>query len=284
MDDPAKDGNIAFASGRKIWESNKLAKNPDPLKRADAGASALRRFGPLLGVAAAILAAWVAGIFDYFSLSALIMHRVALAGQVSDNLVLALSVYCVLYAALVAISFPGASLLTVVAGFLFGAVIAGIATTFAATAGAVAIFLIARSSFGDFLERRASGFVGKLVEGFKQDSFSYLLSLRLTPVFPFWVINIVPAMLNMKTGPYALATFLGIIPGTFAYAYVGAGLGSVIAAQEQANPGCAPAGTCVIDLESLVTPQLLLGMLALGLIALTPVLLKRFGFKFGSKS
>ncbi len=242
---------------------------------------ALQKYGPLAAIAIALIAAWAGGLFEYFSLSTLIMHREALAARVEDNFVFAIAVYCLVYVVLVAISFPGASLLTLVSGFLFGGLVAGTATVVSATMGAVIIFLIARSSFGDFLEKRASGFVGKLVGGFQKDAFSYLLSLRLTPVFPFWVINIVPAMLNMKVGPYALATFLGIIPGTFAYSFVGAGLGSVIQAQERAQPGCSAAGTCAIDVKALVTPQIIIAMVALGLVALAPVVIKRLGFKFG---
>jgi uncharacterized membrane protein YdjX (TVP38/TMEM64 family) len=166
---------------------------------------------------------------------------------------------------------------------MFGGVVGGLATVLAATAGAVVIFLIAKSSIGDFLETRASGFVARLAEGFRRDSFNYLLSLRLTPLFPFWVVNIVPAMLNMRLGPYALATFIGIIPGTFAYAFVGAGLGSVISAQEAANPGCSAMGTCSIDPRSLVTPQLLIAMAALGVVALIPVVVRRLRASDGAQ-
>ncbi len=251
---------------------------------ANNGSQALRKYGPLAAIVVALGAAWFGGLFDYFSLSKLIMHRESLAAQVAANFPLAILVYCLIYIVLVAVSFPGASLLTLISGFLFGGFVGGSATVVSATIGAVIIFLVARSSFGDFLERRAGGFVAKLIDGFREDSFNYLLSLRLTPVFPFWVVNIVPAMLNMKVGPYALATFLGIIPGTFAYSFVGAGLGSIIEAQELAHPGCGAAGTCAIDVKALVTPQIVFAMVALGLVALAPVILKRLGFKFGRTS
>lgn len=239
------------------------------------GSSAWMRFAPLAVIALLLAGAWETGLLEYFSLSSFLRNREWLAGLVEANFVLSLAAYMLVYAGLVAISFPGASLLTITAGFLFGGLAGGIATVAAATAGASAVFLAARSSLGPVLENRASGFLARFAEGFREDAFSYLLSLRLMPVFPFWVVNIAPGLLNMKLRPYVLATFLGIIPGTLAFAFVGAGLGSVIDAQEAANPGCAAAGTCTIDVSSLVTPQLLAAFAALGLVALLPAIVHR---------
>jgi uncharacterized membrane protein YdjX (TVP38/TMEM64 family) len=249
------------------------------LESGQAGAGQMaRKYGPLAIIVALLAFAWQFGWFEQLSLSNMIMQREWLAGWVGNHYLAAILLYCVLYAVLVAISFPGASVVTILAGFLFGGAVAGLATVFSATVGATAIFLVARSSFGDFLEKRASGFVGRMAAGFRADAFSYLLSLRLTPLFPFWVINIVPALLNMRVWPYAVSTFIGIIPGTFAYAYIGAGLESVIAAQEAANPGCMAAGTCSLDVKSLVTPQMVAAMAGLGVVSLAPVVLKRLGW------
>lgn len=248
---------------------------PDP---RGAGLPAVRLVLPL-AIVAVLAAAWASGLLDKLSLSAVISHREALAAQIAANRPLALAAYVLLYAALVAISFPGASLLTLAGGFLFGGFAGATGTVIGATAGAVLIFLIARSSFGGSLEKRAGNFAARMAEGFRRDAFSYLLSLRLAPVFPFWVINIVPAILNMRLAPFALATFLGIIPGTFAIAYIGAGLGSVIESQERAQPGCAAAGTCHIDPNSLVTPQLVWALAGLAVLALVPVVAKRLALR-----
>ncbi|HSO48222.1 MAG TPA: TVP38/TMEM64 family protein, partial [Rhizobiaceae bacterium] len=239
-----------------------------------AGLPAARLVLPV-AIVALLGAAWASGLLDKISLSTIIAHRETLAAQVAANRPLALCAYVLLYTVLVAISFPGASLLTLAGGYLFGGFIGGVATVIGATAGAVLIFLIARSSFGGTLERRAGNFAAKMAEGFRRDSFNYLLSLRLAPVFPFWVINIVPAILNMRLAPFALATFLGIIPGTFAIAYIGAGLGSVIESQERAQPGCAAAGTCHIDPGNLVTPQLVWALAGLAVLSLIPVVARR---------
>lgn len=235
----------------------------------------LKKWLPL-GVIASILGfAWIGGWFEYLSLSNMIMHREALGDIVSSNFLISILGYIVFYAGLVAISFPGASLLTIAAGFLFGGWLGGIATVFGATLGAVIIFEIARTSFGEAMQKRTGKFVDKMREGFQEDSFLYLLTLRLTPVFPFWVINIVPALLNMKIVPYAIATFIGIIPGTIAYAFIGAGLDSVIMAQEAANPGCAASGTCQINPGSLITTEVIIAMVGLGVISIMPVVIKK---------
>ncbi|MCB1464060.1 MAG: TVP38/TMEM64 family protein [Nitratireductor sp.] len=248
----------------------------DGTRQGQGGFGRFGRLAPALAVLALFVAAWLLGWFDYVSLSNLIMHRHALAARVSDHFAVALVVYFFVYAGLVAVSFPGASLLTVTAGLLFGAIAGGSVTVLAATLGATCIFLVARSSFGDVLERRAGPFVSRMVEGFNRDAFNYLLFLRLAPVFPFWVVNIVPGLVNMPVRAFVAATFLGIIPGTFAYAFIGAGLDSVIAAQEQANPGCAAAGTCSIDPSALVTAKLLLAMLALAVVSVLPVIVRKW--------
>ena len=148
-------------------------------------------------------------------------------------------------------------------------------TVTAATIGAIIIFLIARSSFGEVFQARAGPFINKMTEGFQKDAFQYLLTLRLVPVFPFWVVNIVPALLNMRLLPYGIGTFFGIIPGTFAFTYLGAGLDSVIAEQEKSNPGCVDAGTCTIDPKALVTTDLLLALAALAALSFLPFVLKK---------
>jgi len=227
-------------------------------------------------ILALMVAAWLFGWFEQLTLSNLIQRRGELAAFVADDAVLALAFYCALYIVLVALSFPGASLLTIAGGFLFGVVPAAIATAIAATAGSVIVFLAARSSFGSALRARAGPFVTRLAEGFREDAWSYLLFLRLVPVFPFWLVNLAPALFQVPLGTYAGATFLGILPGTIAYAFLGDGLDSLIAAQERAHPGCVDAGTCSIDLAALVTPTFVGALVALGLVALLPPLVRRW--------
>lgn len=245
---------------------------------AEEGATALamhlKRWGPLVGIVVVMIVGYAQGWHEYVTLSSLIRNRDALVAFIADNMVLALLAYMAVYAAVVALSFPGGSFLTIGGGFLFGWFIAGTTTIVAATAGATAIFLAARTSFGEALRARAGPFMEQLAEGFRKDAASYLLFLRLTPIFPFWLVNLAPALFNVPLRTYVVTTALGIIPGTYAYAVFGSGLDSVIAAQEAANPGCGAAGTCRIDTAAILTTELIVALVALGLVALIPVAMK----------
>lgn len=238
-------------------------------------ANPLKKWGALAVIGGLLVVGYWMGIFEHFGLSSFIKHRQALGDYVEANFILAAFGFILLYASLVAISFPGASFLTIASGFFFGGILGGSFAVIGATIGAVIIFIIAKTSFGDFLKQKAGPFVSKMVEGFKKDSFQYLLTLRLVPVFPFWVLNIVPALLDMKVKPYALATFLGIIPGTFTYAYIGTGMDSIIADVAEKQPGCAQAGNCKLDFGSLVTPEILIAITMLGVISILPLIIKK---------
>ncbi|WP_293724009.1 TVP38/TMEM64 family protein [Stappia sp.] len=235
----------------------------------------MRRFLPLAGLAGVMLAVYLSGGHAFLSLSNLIRQRAALAALVEANLLLACATFAVVYVVAVALSFPGASLLTIMGGFLFGWLLGGTLTAVSATLGATVVFLIARTSLGSALRGEAGPFLTRMADGFRKDGFHYLLFLRLAPVFPFWLVNIAPALFDMRLRPYLVATFVGILPGTYAYAFIGTGLDSVIAAQEAADPGCAAAGTCHIEVSALVTGELVAAFAVLALAALVPVVVRR---------
>lgn len=241
----------------------------------------LRRWGPLAILLCAIAAAWAAGLQDYLSLTAIADNRDALIGFVSNNAVLSGLIYFGVYATAVSLSLPGASLLTILGGFLFGWLAGGFLTVLAATAGAIVIFLVARTSLGEALASRAGPWMNRLSKGFREDAFHYLLFLRLVPVFPFWLINIAPALAGVPLGTYAITTLIGIIPGTFAFSVLGSGLDSIITAQRQAHLACVAeqgAANCqfTLDAGALVTPQLLAAFAALGVVALIPVAVRKW--------
>ena len=219
-----------------------------------------RRLLPLLLLAAAWIAFMLAGGYRYLTFSALARNRDWLCGLVQQWGVLAAFVYIALYAALVALSVPGAVILTLAGGFLFGTWVGGLCAVFGATLGATAIFLAARAGLGG-LAQRAGRFVGKLEAGFRADAFSYLLVLRIVPIFPFWLVNLVPALVGVRLPTYVLATFLGIVPGTFIYASLGNGLGGLVE-----EP----------DLAIIFKPSLLIPITGLALLALVPVAYKRW--------
>jgi len=251
---------------------------------ASTGSSLVKRVLPLVilaGVAALVISQ---GWHKYLTLESVAENRDVLKGYIEENALVALLAYMGIYIVVIALSLPGGVFLTLMGGFLFGWLIGGLATVVAATIGATIIFLIAKTSFGEPLTERAGPRLDKLREGFQDDALNYLLFLRLVPLFPFWLINLAPALLGVGLGTYVIGTFFGIIPGTFAFAYVGVGLDSVIEAQQQAYQTCLKgqsaggAGSCEFTLDpgALVTPELLIAFAALGMVALLPVLLKKF--------
>jgi uncharacterized membrane protein YdjX (TVP38/TMEM64 family) len=238
------------------------------------------RLLPLLLLIAAGLAVWLSGGLDYISLRQLAEHRETLTTWVAGHYLTALILFMLAYTLVVALSLPAAAALTVAGGFFFGWFVGGTATVLAATLGAVIVFLLARTAFAEPLAQKVGPWLEKLRTGFQDDAISYLLFLRLVAVFPFWLVNLAPALLGMSLRDYVIATFLGIIPATFAFSLTGAGLDSVLAAQQAAYEQCLarnPAGGCTMELDPScwLTPQLLFAFVALGIIALIPAIAKR---------
>jgi uncharacterized membrane protein YdjX (TVP38/TMEM64 family) len=163
------------------------------------------------------------------------------------------------YAAVIALSVPGGAVLTITGGFLFGIVAGSLYVVIAATLGATIVFLIAKSALGDALRAKAGPRIRRMEEGFRQDALSYLLVLRLIPLFPFWLVNIVPAFLGVPVRTYVLGTAIGIIPGSLVYASVGNGLGAVF------DAGQTP------DLGIIFKPAILLPIVGLAVLALLPI-------------
>lgn len=249
--------------------------------------SLLQRFGPLVVLAIAIASAYLTGMHHYIGFEKLAAHRETIILLVKNHFWASVAGYCLLYILITALSLPAGAFLTILGGFLFGPVIGGTATVAAATIGALLIFFIVRTSLGETLAARAGPFVEKLRHGFGQNAIFYMFFLRLVPVFPFWLVNIAPALLGVGGMTYFIGTFFGIMPATYTFSYIGSGLGSVIEAQGRAYDNCvnrndsegiSPADSgCRISLNpgDLVTPELLAAFAALGLIALLPVIVKK---------
>ncbi len=193
----------------------------------------------------------------------------------------AVAFYTLAYVLVGALCVPGGALLTAAGGLAFGTLLATTATVVGATAGATLLFLVARNACGDWLKRRQSDWVQKLRAGFEEDAFHYLLFLRLVPAFPFWFVNVAAAVLGLPLRTFLTATFIGIIPATLAYASAGAGLGHVIAAARAKHEAClaaGPAALCkmTIPANAIFSRDLVLALVLLGLIALVPVLIKKW--------
>jgi uncharacterized membrane protein YdjX (TVP38/TMEM64 family) len=238
-----------------------------------------RRFVPLAVVVLVAAVIFAFGLQRYLLLETLVGHRAALVAFVDAHFVAALAAFVATYVVSIALSIPGALLLTIAGGILFGWLLGGLAVLVGATAGATIIFLIAKTAFGQYFVDRAGPRLTRIMEGFRADAFSYLLFLRIVPLFPFVLVNLAPALMGVPLSTFVVATALGIIPGTFVFAAVGAGLDSVIHAQEAAYRACLDAGRadCRLDFDpgAVVTPQLIGALTALGLLALVPVVIKR---------
>ncbi|MCB8839583.1 TVP38/TMEM64 family protein [Aurantimonas sp. VKM B-3413] len=220
---------------------------------------------PIAVLLGALALAYGAGLQKYLSLDLFLDSREMLKAFVAEHRLSAPFAFVILYAVLVAVSFPAASLVTVAGGFLFGWWLGGILTVIGATIGATALFVAARSAFADLLRRRTGGALERFAAGFRNDAFAYLLVLRLTPVLPFFVVNIAPAFFDIRIGTYVVTTFLGIIPGSMVYAFLGSGLDETLAQIGEGEPA----------LSDLVTPQMTIALLGLAALAVLGLILKK---------
>lgn len=212
------------------------------------------------------------------SFDTLVSERDALGVAVAAHPVASLMAYLGIYTGVVGLGLPGGALLTLAGGLLFGVMTGSAASLVGATAGSTIIFLVTRTAFGCGLARDAGALAARLSEGFRRDAFHYLLVLRLIPLFPFYLVNIVPALCNVRLRTFLLATMLGMIPGTLAFAVVGAGLDDVVRQQATLVAACRALGRgdCHPELgfASVLTPRLIVGLMALAVLTLLPVLVR----------
>ncbi|HXZ21841.1 MAG TPA: TVP38/TMEM64 family protein [Pseudolabrys sp.] len=239
----------------------------------------VRRLLPLAAIVAlAGLGFYTIG--DDISFDALVRHRTAINAFVTEHRLLAVLAYLGIYIVTVALSLPGATFLTVAGGFLFGVAVGASAAVLGATIGATIIFLVARTALGEPLLRWAGPRANQLAREFRDEAFRYLLFLRLVPVFPFFLVNLVPAFAGVRLRPFIAATALGIIPAAFVFAFAGTGLDSVITAQIDQYHQCLASGRMdcrmVFDPSDIMTPQMISALVALGLLILMPVVVKRW--------
>ncbi|WP_119302314.1 TVP38/TMEM64 family protein [Dongia deserti] len=216
-----------------------------------------------IAVAAVIVGLKLTGTLDYLSFAELARNRDWLADRVKELGVAAPIVFVLVYALCTAFSLPSALLLSTLSGFLFGTWLGGLVNVVGATLGATVVFLAARTALGDLLRSRAGPFLRKLEAGFREDELSYMLVLRLVPLFPFWLVNLALAFLGVRLSTFVIGTLVGIIPGAWVFASVGTGLGAIL------DSGGTPDGS------ALLKPQVLLSIIGLVVLALIPVIYKR---------
>jgi uncharacterized membrane protein YdjX (TVP38/TMEM64 family) len=197
----------------------------------------------------------------FLSLEALKANRDQLLAFTEANYSAAVILFILLYIAVTGLSLPGAVILTLAGGFVFGSVPATLYVNIGATTGATLAFLAARYVLKDWVEERFGKWLEPLQQGFARNAFSYLLTLRLIPLFPFFVVNLVSGLTRVSLGTYVAATALGIIPGSFVYAYAGRQLGTIN------------------SLKEIASPRVLGAFVLLGALALVPILYRRLSAK-----
>lgn len=224
----------------------------------------VRRLWPVAVVVAGFAAFFAFGLDSFVTLDSLRDHRTQLLDYVAANAFVAGLLFVAVYAVATALSLPGALVLSLSAGFLFGTWLGGCLAAVGATIGASIIFLIAKTSLGDAMLARAGPMMKKMEAGFRRDAVSYMFILRLVPLFPFWLVNIVPAFLGVPFRTYFVTTALGILPAAFIYTSVGNGLGRLFEIGEDPNLG------------AIFEPQFLFPLLGLAVLAMIPIGYKRW--------
>ena len=235
--------------------------NDMPSSEAKSGLS-VGKIVVVLAIGVAVAAFFYFDLGRFLSLQALKDNRDSLLSFTETHSAVAAALFVLVYVAVTGLSLPGAVILTLAGGFLFGFVWGTLFVNLGATTGATLAFLASRYLLRDWVERKFGKWLGPVQQGFSNNAFSYLMTLRLIPLFPFFVVNLVSGLTRMNVGTYVAATAIGIIPGSFVYAYAGQQLGTINSLKDIASPGVIGA------------------FVLLGLLALVPSLYKKWSGKW----
>jgi len=219
---------------------------------------------PLLLILIIFILIFSTGLNTYLSFESLKKHHTFLLAWTHGHVYLSALIFVVIYTLAVAVSIPGATFLTLLGGFLFGSVFGSMLVVISATMGATLLYFAVKSSLGNWFAHKAAGWSGRMRQGFQKHAFCYLLFLRLVPIFPFWVINIVPSILGVRASTFVIATFLGIIPGSVIYVMLGSGLNHILASNQTPN------------LSILLDSKVLYPLLVLAVLSLLSVIYQTF--------
>jgi uncharacterized membrane protein YdjX (TVP38/TMEM64 family) len=235
--------------------------------------SALDRLAPLAPLLAAFAAFFALNLNEYVSLDMLRDNRALLKEWVQAHRTEAALVFIAAYIVVAAASLPAGAVLSVTGGFLFGSIFGTAWIVIGATIGATFLFVIARSALGEPLRRRFGGSVKAMEEGFRRNAFSYMLILRLVPLFPFWLVNLAPAFLGVSLATFVVTTAIGIIPGAFVFASIGNGLNALFEAGEQPD----------LSLAALISrPDFYIPIAGLVILSLIPVVYRSLAGRKGT--
>lgn len=222
-----------------------------------------KKYLPLVLLLTLLLIFYFSGLSSYFTFDSMKEHRKWIQSSIDSKPILAPILFILVYLIATALSFPGAIFFSLFGGFFFGWVSA-IYTTIGATIGATILFSIVRTAFGNVLKKRAFPFVAKMKRGFANNPARYLLVLRLLPLFPFWLVNLVPVFFGVSLRTFIWTTALGILPGSFVYTQAGYALGKIFETGEN------------FSLQTVLSTQIKLALFLLCGLFLLPMLIKKY--------
>lgn len=230
----------------------------------------LTRLLPLLVLGGGLVAFFALGLNKYLTLDLLKENREVLKSWVHDHKTEAVLMFILAYIVVAAFSLPLGALFSIAGGFLFGSVFGAMWIVIGATIGATILFLIAKTALGEPLRQRFAAQIKGMEEGFKANAFSYLMLLRVVPLFPFWLVNLAPAFLGVSAVTFVITTFLGIIPGSFVFASIGNGLNALFEAGETPD----------LSLMALLSrPDFYIPIVGLAVLSLFPIVYRALAAK-----
>lgn len=225
------------------------------------------RMIPLLVFAAVLVAFFALGLNKYLTLDLLKENRAFLKDWVAANKTEAVLLFITAYIIVAAFSLPISALVSITGGFLFGSVFGAAWGVIGATIGATILFLVAKTALGDPLRQRFASQVKSLEEGFRANAVSYMLLLRLVPLFPFWLVNLAASFTGVGVATFFITTLVGIIPGAFVFASIGNGLNALFEAGEQPD----------LSLVTLLArPDFYIPIVGLMVLSLIPIVYRAF--------
>lgn len=231
-----------------------------------------KKWIPIVIILILMIVAYFLGVTDHLTFDNLKANREKLLDLIRAYPILSPLLYILLYIVVIALSLPGGTLLTLFGGFLFGVPIGTIYVVIGATIGATCIFIAAKTALSDVLKKKASPFLSKMEKGFKKNAVSYLLFLRLIPLFPFWLVNLAPAFFQVRPWTYIWTTFVGIIPGTYVYSQAGSGLGAIFDKGQ------------TFSLDAVFNTEVKIALVVLGIFVLIPIFVKPLFKKYGKNN
>lgn len=244
-------------------------ETPAPNDKAKARLS-LTNLIPLLLLGGGLIAFFALGLNNYLTLDLLKENRGVLKAWVHDHKTQAVLLFVCAYVVVAAFSLPIGVLVSIAAGFLFGSVFGAVWIVIGATIGASILFLVAKTALGDPLRARFAAQIKSMEDGFRANAFSYLMLLRLVPLFPFWLVNLAAAFTGVSTLTFMVTTFIGIIPGSFVFASIGNGLNALFEAGETPD----------LSLLTLLSrPDFLIPIVGLAVLSLIPIVYRAIAAK-----